>query len=97
MQAANDVAQQGQVVCIGGCSANVSANQGVLLGCRVGCGGCGVVAGGGVRIVGLRQDDVVSVDDGLHFGRGVGSLFVVGVAQRGVGAFLAVDGVVDGA
>ena len=95
--ASHDVAQQGEVVSIGGGSANVSANQSVLLGSGVGRGGCGVVARCAIHVVGLRQDDVVGVDDGLHFGRGVCALSVVGVAQRGVWAFLAVDGVVDGA
>ena len=99
LQAAHDVVEQGQVVGVGGRVADARADEGVLRCGRIDRGRCvsGGVARGVGGVVGFAQDGVVSVDDGLHFGRGVGAVFVVGVAQRGVGACLVVDGVVDGA
>ena len=97
LQATDDVVEQAQVFGIGGGSTDGGTDGGVVGGGRVGCGGGvrGGVSGCSGGVVGFAQNGVVGVDDGLHFGRGVRAVFVVGVAQGGIGPLLAVDGVVD--
>ena len=95
---AHDVVEQRQVLGVGGRQANVSTDGRVLRCCGV--FGWGRIGRGvscvGVGVVGFGQDAVVGVDDGLHFGGGVGTITVVGVAQGVVAPLLVVDGAVDG-
>ena len=63
----HDVVEQGQVFGVGGCGADVRADEGVQR-------WCGVAGGVGIRqvAVGFGQHRVVGVDDGLQFGGAVG-------------------------
>ena len=84
LQAAHNVIEETEVVGVGRCRADVGTDAGVLL-CRgIGGGGCGVVARCAVHVVRLGQDDLVGINDGLDFGRGVGPCPVVGIAQNAV-------------
>ena len=74
LRGAHDVVEQCQVLGIGSGCANVGTNGCVLRSRRVHRGrgvGCGVARCTG-GVVGFAQNGVVGVNDGLHFGSGVG-------------------------